>query len=334
MPSISRGLVRLITVCLCAVLLAACGNREGSGQDTVGPSRESSADTQKYNAYIEASNRYMQTVTRDPFVQPTFAWQHARLSKVVDGTYDFQQSAFGWDAKAAMRLRTDLESALALPGKHPVLDAAAKPLLDVLKKMDPFNQELTYYGETSGSLADGGAKAQAIAPQLLPLLEQADSAMEVFDEALEQADEALMRTTMEQAKDGTLEKYHITSVYHARRIYSALHALHAEIMERRDIPPQLLEHIQQDLQAFDSNAQAYFAYLADHKLEGNCNIHKGNITHFLSDSRSLLHDLQQKSWGYWNSMNGHAITWDHLVKREFESIIRHYNGNFLPGSGC
>jgi len=329
MLSISRCIYRLMIVCFCAVLFAGCSDNEQ--KEVAAPSVNKQTDVQKYNAYVAASNQYGWGLQFDS----TLAEKHDFLTKIVDGTHDFQRPRFSWKASTDKQLRTNLEKALALPGRQPALDAAAQALLDALKQVEPLSSELAYYSETSGHLSDGGAKAQSIAPQLLPLMEDAANAMDVFEHALEQADDALMRITMEQTKEGTLDRYRITSVYYAKRIYGAFHEAHDEITEQRAVPPsqQLLEDIQQDLQAFDRNTQAYLAYTVDHKLERQCSSHVSHATDFLSESRQLLPYFQQYDWSYWERQTGtgrSAHDWNFSFKHRFERIINDYNSG-TPG---
>jgi len=323
MPPLLHSLTRFLTVFLCAVMLAACGD-----DDSAAPSG-GRANTQKYNAYVAASNRYTQDIGN--FSRQIFANQHAALSRVVDGTYDFQKYAFEWGNQAESQLRTNLEAALALSGKQPGLDGAAQALLDALKKMEPLSKDLVYYGETKGSLADGGAKVKTIAPQLMPLLEEAHHAMVAFDDALEAADQALMRRNMEEAKAGSLEKYRLGTIYYGRRIMGQLHAAYADVMTRQAVPPapELLEQLQADMQAFDANTQAYLAWVADKKSDAQwqCQEKKRHIVDFLYEARGLLQKFQQGSWSDWErtTRNAPALSWDRSVKKNFDGIISDYN---------
>jgi len=329
MPSLLRCVQRLLIVFFATVLLAACGDDGDSAAPAGGR-----ANTQKYNAYVKASNLYTQQLS---FRRPTFADQHAGLTRVVDGRRDFQESAFEWSNEAESQLRTNLEAALALKGKQPGLDGAAQALLAVLKKMEPLSKDLAYYGETKGSLADGGAKVKTLAPQLLPLLEEAHHAMVAFDDALEAADQALLRRNMEEAKDGSLEKYRITTVYYGKRIMGQFHAAHADVMTRQAAPPapELLEQLREDLQAFDANTQAYLTYITKNKSDKQwqCQDKKRHMVNFLSDARDLLKNFQKDSWFQqvrWD--RGRRTThyaadpdWDRSMQKNFDGIIRGYN---------
>jgi len=333
MSPLFRRLARLLTVYFCAALLAACGGRD---PDSAAPATNNSANTQKYNAYIVAFNQYGQAIYRNIGKKQTFAAKHAALTEVLNDTYNFQKYAFNWDT-ADHDLRVALEKALALPGKQEALDGVAQALLDALKQLHALDHELPYYSESKGSLADGGAKVKALAPQLLPLLEQADHALIAFEHAMEQADDALMRQTMDETKDGTPDKYRITAVYYAKRIYSGLHAAFDDVIERQATPPQaqLLEQLQEDLQAFDRNTQAYLAYIAEKKLEGQCRDYRHDLPDFLAHSRSLLQDLQSKDLGYWQSRaRGRPVFWDMWVQRGFEKIIRRYNSKYRQHPDC
>jgi len=324
MPCLLRALQRLLVVCFATVLLAACGDDGDSAAPAGGR-----ANTQKYNAYVSALNQYTQLT--GSFNQPTFARQHAVLSTVVDGTYDFQKSAFEWSNDTEQKLRAGLEAALALKGKQPGLDGAAQALLDVLKKIEPLSKDLAYYGETKGYVADGGAKARTLAPQLLPLLEEAHHAMVAFDDAIEAADQALLRRSIEEAKDGSLEKYRLSTIYYGRRIMSQLHAAYADIMTRQAVPPaaELLEPLQADLQAFDANTQAYLAWVADKKRDAQwqCQEKKRHMVDFLYEARGLLQKFRQDSWSLWASTtrNAPGLSWDRSAKKNFNGLISDYN---------
>jgi len=320
MPSLLRALQRLLIVFFATVLLAACGD-DG---DTAAPAG-GRANTQKYNAYVSASNQYTQLTSS--YNQPTFADLHAALSRVLDGTYNFHRAASEWRNDTEQKLRSNLEAALALSGKQPGLDDAAQTLLAVLKKMEPLSKDLAYYGETKGYVADGGAKARTLAPQLLPLLEEAHYAMEAFDGALEAADQALMRRNMEEAKEGSLEKYRISTIYYGKRIVGQLHAAYADIMTRQAVPPApaLLEQLQADLQAFDANTQAYLAWVADKKSDAQwqCREKKRHMVDFLREARGLLQKFQQDNWSRWERTTHER--WDKSVTEKFGGIVSDYN---------
>jgi len=305
MTSPSRRIRPWIMACLGAVLLAAC---DGSGQDaedaaapslSAAPSVEDNTghiDTQKYNAYVDASNRYFQDM--NTMFDMSFAHKHEVLSKVVHENDRIRQLA--WNMHSENRLRAHLEYAISLPGSLPAVDEATRTLLDAIREMESLGTELEYYSETNAWLSDDERKDQHIARQLLPLLDEAQHALDAFYQAMAEEGDARMFREMEQAQEGTPEKYRLTFAWQGKRIHHDFRAAFAEVMEQRPPPPPLLEQIAQGLEAFDTNAQAYLAYLAANQLEQQCQSRKWKITGFLAKGRSNLEILRRAGpWKQW-----------------------------------
>jgi len=304
MMSPSRPMRHWIMACIGAVLLAACSRDSGQDRDrkqetgppSAAPAVQDSTDSQKFNAYVDAINRYLQDM--NTMFDMSFAHKHEVLSKVVHENDRIRQLA--WKMNSENRLRAHLEYAIALPGSLPAVDEATRTLLDAIRKMEALGTELEYYSETNAYLTDDERKDQRIARQLLPLLEQAQHAFDGFHKAMNQEGDARMRREMEQAQEGTPEKYRVTFAWQAKRIHHDFHEAFAEVMEQRPPPPPLLEQIAQDLQAFDANAQAYLAYIAANQLEQQCQSRKWKITGFLAQGRRNLEILRRaEPWQQW-----------------------------------
>jgi len=341
MTSPSRRMRQWTMACIGAVLLVACSRDRG---ETATPSTapatasavQDNTDSQKFNAYVGASNRYFQDM--NTMFDMSFAHKHEVLSKVINENDRIRQLA--WNMKSENRLRAHLEYAIALPGSLPAVDEATKSLLEAIRKMESLGTELEYYSETNAYLTDDERKDQRIARQLLPMLEQAQYALDAFHQAMAQEGDARLRREMEQAKEGTPEKYRLTFAYQAKRIHSDLYEAFAEVRERRAPPPQLLEQIGLGLQAFDTNAQAYLTYVAANQLEEKCWSRKHTITGFLSKGRSTLAALRQTDpWTNWYRDYGRETPYPHTwmnrflktdVDQPLEELINHLNDDH-PG---
>jgi len=283
---LSRSLCLLLLVCIGLAGLSACTNKTSDGTQTLASGNASDADIAKYTAYVEALSQ-MDGPTA------SFAYMHDDLAAVLEG--DRSVAELVWHDSQVTRLWLNLETAIALPGKVPTVDAAANALLQTVRPLQTPSSALEYDLVRKGYQDDDGAKSRELIRQLLPLLAEAAEAQYAFAQALEKEERALIEMKMEQAPEGSLSRYTITALYYGGRLLIGFFEAFEAKSEQQDIQ-HLLEQIQADIAAFDTNAQGYFAYMAEHDQSDGCM--GSSLKSVLSGVRNTLEVLQAPERDY------------------------------------
>jgi len=214
-----------------------------------------------------------------------FSSRYRQVYVMLQQEYDF--SNFYYFSDDLQALQKNLQEALAMPGEH-MLDSKARDYLNTINALLPLDKKVSDYSNRQGWLADGGAAAGLLFRQLLPLLEEAARMQRAFVMALQQAEGRHLQRTLHQYAEGSPQRYQLTTLYYARRIYQGFINEFAEYDDARQKDgqhPAINKQLQQDILEFEKNAQSYIGNMPE---TGQCAGLMNDLVDFISESRSML----------------------------------------------
>jgi len=310
----------ILLLLLCSILLTnvACKDKRSSTRPAVASSAEEQAQA-KYNAYQRSAAEFF----------GDFASRYRQVHRMLQQGYDFTD--FYYFSDDLQKLQSNLQKALALPGDY-VLDNKAQDYLNAINALLPMDKKLSDYSNQKSWLKDGGAATGPMCRQLLPLLKEAARTQQDFAEGLQQAEDHNLWSLLHKYNEGTPQRYRLTALYYARRIYQGFIDWSAAYDNQPAREQQLLNikiKLEQDIAAFDKNASDYIVNMSE---SGSCALFMNNLVDFIGESRAISTNFKQGGYLIKRAINTPINTTfirrnnDLLIlKRNYLKVIESYN---------
>jgi len=308
--------ILLLLLCSLLLALAACKDKQAPTPPILALSAEEQREA-KYLAYQRSNAEFF----------GDFASRYRQVHAILQQDYNFAN--FYYFSDDLKKLQTHLQQTLAMPGEHE-LDKPALDYLNAINALLPLDNSLSDYSNNQIWQKDGGAAIGSLCRQLLPLLKQVAQTQQAFTRALQQIEDKQLLNTLHKYKEGSLQRYRITSLYYGRRIYQGFIEWFA-VYDNQDIDTAQLLNIQkqleQDIMVFDKNANNYIASMPE---KDSCSLFMNNLIDFVGESRALLNNFTQA--GYFSKKSANVNTAfirrhnDRLIlKRHYLKVIASYN---------
>jgi len=308
--------ILLLLLCSLLLPLAACKDKQAANPSVATLSAEEQQEA-KYLAYQRSNAEFF----------GDFASRYRQVQAILQQDYNFTN--FYYFSDDLKNLQTRLQQTLAMPGEHE-LDKPALDYLNAINALLPLDNSLSDYSNNQSWQKDGGAAIGSLCRQLLPLLQQVAQAQQAFTRALQQVEDKQLLTTLRKYKEGSLQRYRLTSLYYGRRIYQGfMDGFAAYDNQNRDVGQWLniQKQLEQDIMAFDTNANRYIASMPG---KDSCSLFMNNLIDFVGESRALLNNFTQGGYSIKKTANVNTSFIrrhnDRLIlKRHYLKVIASYN---------
>ena len=208
-------------------------------------------------------------------------------------------------------IKRKLDEAVARQGSIPELDGPARDYAAAVAAFEPVNNGLSNYAASKGYLADGGKKAREEDGKFVESLQKVSDAEATFFDNIEKRDERLTREAYEKAPAGSLERYRLGAVIHAKAAMKKADTifLSPDDAESRSQFASSLNEMATMVEGWDTK-------IREKKPEG-CPALQGNFNSVIAGGRKALQNAEQGRY---------------MVSSNADSVMMQYEYNSLRGN--
>ncbi len=301
---------------LAAACLAGCNGEDASKAGAAAQASSASVDQTelaKSNAYIMAAN----------VSSGAFSKALARHEETVSPRLAGDRPLKDYDVvpvHEVTKVRTRLESAIALDGSVPELDQPARDYAAAIAAFEPVNNGLANYAQSKGYLSDGGAKARQEDAAFTAALSKVADAERVFFDKVEARDARLLQAAFDAAPEGSVERYRAGIVLKGK---AAMKALPTIFSDPSDTATR--QAFARDLDEMAAMVENWDRAYRAQKPEG-CAVLQGSFNQVIADGRKAIQNAQDGRFDADSGLSAYSLQTDFSrIQSNFAMMIMRLN---------